>query len=50
MGSNPIRATENVREVARFDRRAAARESWVAIWVAISEVSLYHLAFGSAYT
>ena len=36
MGSNPIRATEFIRELARFHRPAAPRKSWAAIWAAIS--------------
>ncbi len=44
MGSNPIRATDFVRELARFHRRAAPRESWVAIWVATFVDELDYLA------
>ena len=30
MGSNPIRATENIRELARFHRREEPRKSWAS--------------------
>ena len=38
MGFDPIRATEFIRELARVHHRAARRNAWVAIWVAISRL------------
>jgi len=38
MGFDPIRATEFIRELARVHHRAARRDAWVAIWVAISRL------------
>ncbi len=35
MGSNPIRATEDVRELVSLSPGNAAPESWAAIWAAI---------------
>lgn len=41
-GSNPLRATEFIREFARSHRRAAPRGTWVAVWVAIFIDELDH--------